>query len=172
VKELDQLSREDPLTAVGNRRAWEERVVGEFLRARRSGEPLSIIVCDFDHFKLVNDTHGHGVGDAVLRAGAMLLAQRVRETDFVARLGGDEFGIICPSTSLAGAEQLAWTLAERSRSTDYAEDVAMTFSLGVAELVPDDASSADLLHRADRALYDAKVTRDTVSRGAVPQPVL
>ena len=172
VEELDQLSREDPLTAVGNRRAWEEHVVGEFLRARRSGLPLSVIVCDFDHFKTVNDTHGHAVGDSVLRAGALLLAQRVRGTDFVARLGGDEFGIICPGTSLAGAELLAQTLAQQSRETTYAHGVAMTFSLGVAELEQGDVSSADLLHRADRALYDAKATRDAVSCGATDDPKL
>ena len=87
VAELDQLTREDPLTSVGNRRAWEERLTGEFLRARRSGRPLSIIVCDFDHFKAINDLHGHNIGDAVLRIGAGVLAARVRPSDFVARLG-------------------------------------------------------------------------------------
>ena len=76
VQELDQLTREDPLTSVGNRRAWEERLTGEFLRARRSGRPLSVIVCDFDHFKAVNDKHGHNVGDAVLRIAAAILIDR------------------------------------------------------------------------------------------------
>jgi diguanylate cyclase (GGDEF)-like protein len=167
VEELDQLSREDPLTAVGNRRAWEARLVGEFLRARRSGRTMSVIVCDFDHFKSVNDTYGHAVGDSVLRVGARLLAERVRTTDFVARLGGDEFGIVCPDTRLRDAEQLAWTLAIRSRSTDYAKDVAVTFSLGVAELQDDDATFDDLLHRADANLYQAKMRRDTVCCGTL-----
>jgi diguanylate cyclase (GGDEF)-like protein len=128
---------------------------------------MSVIVCDFDHFKSVNDTYGHAVGDSVLRVGARLLAERVRTTDFVARLGGDEFGIVCPDTRLSDAEQLAWTLAIRSRSTDYAKDVAVTFSLGVAELQDDDATFDDLLHRADANLYQAKMRRDTVCCGTL-----
>ena len=88
MQELDQLSREDPLTAVGNRRAWEERLVGEFLRARRSMRPMSVIVCDVDHFKVINDTYGHVVGDQILRGGAAVLAERheVSESELADRL--------------------------------------------------------------------------------------
>ncbi|HMJ77859.1 MAG TPA: GGDEF domain-containing protein, partial [Iamia sp.] len=91
VEELEQLSREDPLTSVGNRRAWDERLTGEFLRARRSGRPLAVLVCDLDHFKAVNDQAGHSVGDAVLRTAVAVVADRLRATDFLARIGGDEF---------------------------------------------------------------------------------
>jgi diguanylate cyclase (GGDEF)-like protein len=162
VTELDQLTREDPLTSVGNRRAWEERLTGEFLRSRRSGLPLSVIVCDFDHFKAVNDEHGHNVGDAVLRIGAGLLSARVRPSDFVARLGGDEFAILCPDTSLKGAAELATDVGERTRSAHWPGGVAMTCSMGVAELDIDDRTTEDLYHRADCALYEAKVARDTM----------
>jgi diguanylate cyclase (GGDEF)-like protein len=162
VAELDQLTREDPLTSVGNRRAWEERLTGEFLRARRSGRPLSMIVCDFDHFKAVNDAHGHNVGDAVLRIGAGLLSARVRPSDFVARLGGDEFAILCPDTTLEGAAELACDVGERTRSAHWPGGVAMTCSMGVAQLDLDDRTTEDLYHRADCALYEAKVARDTM----------
>jgi diguanylate cyclase len=162
VSELDQLTREDPLTSVGNRRAWEERLTGEFLRARRSDVPLSVIVCDFDHFKAVNDAHGHNVGDAVLRIGAGLLSARVRPSDFVARLGGDEFAILCPDTSLKGAAELAADVGERTRSAHWPDGIAMTCSMGVAELDIDDRTTEDLCHRADCALYEAKVARDTM----------
>ena len=162
VNELDQLTREDPLTSVGNRRAWEERLTGEFLRARRSERPLSLIVCDFDHFKAVNDLHGHATGDAVLRLGAALLAGRVRPSDFVARLGGDEFAILCPDTSLAAAAALASDIGDRTRRTGFPGGIAMTCSMGVAELDLTDKTIEDLYHRADCALYDAKTARDTM----------
>jgi diguanylate cyclase (GGDEF)-like protein len=162
VAELDQLTREDPLTSVGNRRAWEERLTGEFLRARRSGRPLSIIVCDFDHFKAINDHHGHNVGDAVLRVGAGVLASRVRPADFVARLGGDEFAILCPDTDLGGAAQLASEVGQRTRDAGFPAGIAMTCSMGVAELEDADATTEDLYHRADCALYEAKTSRNTL----------
>lgn len=162
VQELDQLTREDPLTAVGNRRAWEERLTGEVLRAQRSGRPLSVLVCDFDRFKAVNDNHGHGVGDAVLRFAAALLVERVRASDFVARLGGDEFAIVCPDTSLAAAAQLASELGERTRSTIFPAGLTMTCSIGVAELERADLTTGHLYHRADCALYEAKTSRDTL----------
>jgi diguanylate cyclase (GGDEF)-like protein len=162
VAELDQLTREDPLTSVGNRRAWEERLTGEFLRARRSGRPLSVIVCDFDHFKTVNDLHGHSVGDAVLRVGAGVVAARVRPSDFVARLGGDEFAILCPDTSLTGAARLASDVGQRTRDAGFPAGITMTCSMGVAELDFGDRTTEDLYHRADCALYEAKVARDTM----------
>jgi diguanylate cyclase (GGDEF)-like protein len=169
VEELDQLSREDPLTAVGNRRAWEERLVGEFLRTRRSGRPMSVIVADVDNFKAVNDSHGHVVGDEVLQAGAALFVDRLRATDFVARLGGDEFAILCPDTPLAVASDLAGELADRARSLTFPAGVALRFSFGVAELQGGDTDVSDLMRRADLALYEAKKSRDTVRWSVTPQ---
>jgi diguanylate cyclase (GGDEF)-like protein len=162
VRELDQLSREDPLTGVGNRRAWEERVAGELLRANRQGGTLSVIVCDLDHFKTVNDTLGHAAGDRVLRAASTLLTERVRGSDFVARLGGDEFCVLCPDTGLVDAEVLAVELADLARAMDWPNEAHVTLSVGVAEARPGDTDPGDVLHRADRALYEAKTTRDAV----------
>jgi diguanylate cyclase (GGDEF)-like protein len=165
VEELDQLSREDPLTAVGNRRAWEERLYGEFLRSRRSGRPMAVLVADVDRFKVINDTHGHETGDGVLRSVAALLSERVRATDFVARLGGDEFGIVLPDTTGDAAAHVALDLSVRTRAMG-----ACTLSFGVASLEPGDPGPADLLRRADAALYDAKTTRDCVKVAATTAP--
>jgi diguanylate cyclase (GGDEF)-like protein len=162
VEELEQLSREDPLTSVGNRRAWDERLTGEVLRARRSGRPLSVIVCDLDHFKAVNDRSGHAVGDSVLRTTTAVLAERIRGTDFLARLGGDELAILCPDTSLAAAATLGADIRDGIRTAPFAAGVTMTCSIGVAELERDDPNGEVLCHRADGALYDAKTVRDTV----------
>lgn len=162
VEELDRLSREDALTGVGNRRAWEERIVNELLRANRSGGTVSVIICDLDRFKSVNDSLGHAAGDRVLRAAAALLTGRVRATDFVARLGGDEFCVLCPDTGLREAEALALELVVLARAAEWPEGVSMTLSVGVAEARPGQVDPADVLHRADHALYEAKATRDTV----------
>ncbi len=86
-------------TAVGNRRAWEERSVHELLRAKRHGGTISVILCDLDNFKTVNDTLGHAAGDRVLRATAALLTGRARATDLVVRLGGDGFCVLGPRHS-------------------------------------------------------------------------
>ncbi len=162
VEELEQLSREDPLTAVGNRRAWDERLTGEVLRARRSGRPLSVLICDLDHFKAVNDRAGHAVGDAVLRTTTAVLAERLRGTDFLARLGGDELAVLCPDTSLAAAAALGTDIRDAIRTTSFAAGITMTCSIGVAELERDDGNAEVLCQRADGALYDAKTVRDTV----------
>jgi diguanylate cyclase (GGDEF)-like protein len=161
LEELSRLSREDALTGVANRRAWEEHLSAEIARARRAGTPMSVIYGDFDHFKEVNDHYGHVIGDEVLSAGTALVAKRVRAGDYVARIGGDEFAIACPGATLADAIVLADTLIELSRCEPWPAGVHMTFSLGVAELHPGDAGS-DLVHRADAALYRAKLTRDRV----------
>lgn len=162
VDELDRLSREDPLTAVGNRRAWEERILSELLRVKRHGGTLSVILCDLDSFKSVNDTLGHAAGDRVLRAAAALLTGRARVTDLVVRLGGDEFCVLCPDTGLPAAQALALEIAHLARTTAWPDGVQLTFSVGVAEARPGDVNPDEILHRADLALYDAKSTRDTV----------
>jgi diguanylate cyclase (GGDEF)-like protein len=172
VEELEQLSREDPLTAIGNRRAWDERLTGEVLRARRSGRPLSVLICDLDHFKAVNDRFGHSAGDAVLRTTTAVLVGRAPSTDFLARLGGDELAVLCPDTSLAAAAELARDIRDGIRTADFVDGIAMTCSIGVAELERADANAEVLCHRADGALYEAKRVRDAV-RCAEPgvQPV-
>ena len=162
VDELDQLTREDPLTAVGNRRAWDERAVSELLRAKRHDGTLSLILCDLDTFKSVNDNFGHAAGDRVLRVAAALLTSRARETDLVVRLGGDEFCVLCPDTDLPAAQALAFGIVELARNTRWPHGVHITFSVGVAEARPGDFDPDEVLHRADCALYEAKSSRDTV----------
>lgn len=162
VDELRRLSQEDPLTGVSNRRAWEAWVEREWSLARRTGRKLSVILCDFDRFKDVNDTAGHAVGDAVLRAGADRLRATARSSDLVARLGGDEFVIGCPDTDGASAGELAHRLAAAARELAWPHQVHMTLTFGVAELNPDGETITSLLGRADNALYLAKATRGSV----------
>lgn len=162
VAELEALSRQDALTGVGNRRAFEERVTEELLRAQRTGAAVSLIVGDLDHFKTVNDTLGHAAGDRVLQTALSVITNGTRSADFVARLGGDEFCVVCPDTGLLDAEVLATRLVDAARRTSWPHGLAVTFSLGVAEARPGEMDPAELLHRADRALYAAKSTRNTV----------
>ena len=158
LKEKNATLLRDPLTGVGNRLAYQERLQQEFLRWRRFGEPLSLLVWDIDHFKRINDDHGHAVGDAVLRCVAGQLADRVRSTDFVGRYGGEEFVMLLP-----GADpQAAWRVADeiRSRIAQVGYDHAgvhlpITISCGVAGFTADD-SPQTVFQRADQALYQAK----------------
>ena len=159
--ELERLSRDDGLTGLANRRCWDEQLQREVERARRGGRPLSVLLCDVDHFKQINDHHGHAEGDAVLRRVGERIASRVRTGDVVARLGGDELGVCCPDTSLDEAVALALQL--RAVLVDPASSV--TVSIGVAALEGADATPEPLLDRADRALYRAKLTRDAVWAG-------
>jgi diguanylate cyclase (GGDEF)-like protein len=162
VDELNQLSRQDPLTGVGNRRAWEEHTVAELLRTKRHGGSLSVILCDLDSFKSVNDTLGHAAGDRVLRAAAGLLTSRARATDLVVRLGGDEFCVLCPDTGIQVAQRLAADIVALARTTQWPDEVRITFSIGVAEARPGDVDPDEVLHRADTAMYHAKAIRDAV----------
>lgn len=166
VSELRKLSDEDSLTGVANRRAWEAWIEREWRRSKRSGRAFSVVLCDFDLFKEVNDTYGHAFGDDVLRAGAAALSGAARSTDFVARLGGDEFIIGCPDTDLEAATKLAHRLADTARSLAWPDRVLMTLSFGVAQVSPDDEDIPSLMARADRALYQAKTSRDTVALAA------
>ncbi len=159
--ELERLSREDGLTGLANRRCWDEQLQREVDRARRGARPLSVLLCDVDHFKQINDHHGHAEGDAVLRRVGERIASRVRSGDVVARLGGDELGVCCPDTTLDEAVTLALQL--RAVVLDRASSV--TVSIGVATLEVTDATPEPLLDRADRALYRAKLTRDSVWAG-------
>lgn len=161
LDELERLSREDGLTGLANRRCWDEQLQREVERARRGARPLSVLLCDVDHFKQINDHHGHAEGDAVLRRVGERIASRVRTGDVVARLGGDELGVCCPDTTFEEAVALALQL----RAVVLDPDSSVTVSIGVAALESTDASPDPLLDRADRALYRAKLTRDAVWAG-------
>ena len=161
-KELDEknraleiMARQDQLTAVRNRRSLEESLECELAHARRYGGDFALLLIDLDHFKNVNDSHGHQAGDDVLVRIASLLAACVRETDVVGRWGGEEFLLVCPKTDA----QVARSLAERLRTAVEKQHVGpagrVTASFGVAAYRDGDDSKT-LLRRADQALYAAK----------------
>lgn len=149
----------DPLTGLYNRRALEESLHRELARARRRAEPISVIAIDADHFKGINDTHGHEGGDVVLRALARLLLESVREEDIACRLGGEEFVVILPGMGRDGALARAETLRhaiQRMRIPVGSQTLQMTASLGVAVFPEHGETEADLLRAADAAVYGAK----------------
>lgn len=155
------LSMTDVLTGLHNRRHFMQSAQRELDLAQRHGLPLALLILDIDHFKRVNDQHGHAVGDQVLIEVGRRCAQVLRATDLLARWGGEEFVVLLPNT---GHEQ-AHQLAERMRETVaysaqlYAaqEAVRVTISIGVAGTVPQQPTTLDaLVQQADRALYDAK----------------
>lgn len=165
---IEQLSRHDPLTGLVNRRWLDEVLARELARCERYGAPLSVILADLDHFKAVNDTYGHTVGDQVLQSAAEAMREAVRMTDVVGRYGGEEFLVVLPNTR---GEQ-ALVLAERLRDALRAMPVSfraepVTGSFGVAEWVEGD-TAVGLVERADDALYEAKRQgRDRVVAGSV-----
>lgn len=161
----------DPLTGLYNRRYLDERLQAETARAQRTGEPLSLIACDIDHFKRINDTHGHGVGDQALIAIANTLQSTARTTDIVARAGGEEFLVVAPGTDLQNASALAERLRQHvAESHPLVGEVSLdlTASFGVAELSADHDA---LMAEADAALYKAKEQgRNRVVTGREPPP--
>lgn len=149
--------RQDSLTGIANRLAYEERLEQEFLRWKRFGQPLTLLVWDIDHFKQVNDSHGHAVGDRVLRKVAQDLASYLRITDFVARFGGEEFVMLLPGADVSAALQLADQIRRQiAESADQGDDcVPVTISCGASSFEPGD-SLQSVFKRADQALYQAK----------------
>ncbi|MEM9057821.1 MAG: diguanylate cyclase, partial [Pseudomonadota bacterium] len=147
----------DPLTGVGNRRAFFERAAAEFAVRTDGDRPLALLNLDVDHFKAINDNFGHAAGDEVLVALARCLKDGVRESDHPARIGGEEFVVLLPGTRLDDAQRLAKGL--RAAVARMHEDVALcrpiTVSIGVAQWRPNETLDA-LLDRSDKALYEAK----------------
>ncbi|MET0383654.1 MAG: diguanylate cyclase [Burkholderiaceae bacterium] len=154
--ELDRLARQDPLTGLPNRRAFDERAAYLVSAARRRASALSIVLVDADHFKRVNDVHGHAVGDATLVAIAGELRAQLRESDMVARIGGEEFAVLLPHTDGAGALRVAEKIVEAMRSLEIPVVGHVTVSCGAAEIAMPGGDAAEALERADRALYRAK----------------
>ncbi len=157
---LENLSITDALTGIANRRHLEWRLSEEIERARRYRYPLSLLMVDIDHFKQINDTYGHQVGDAVLQQLAYRLRNTLRRTDFVARYGGEEFIVLAPQTPVDRALILAERLRQRIASEPIlvASDLSLpvTVSVGVA-VFPDHAQNeSELVRAADAALYRAK----------------
>lgn len=161
---LSLISRADPLTACLNRRGFESRLAADLTAAERGGSPLALVIVDLDHFKSLNDAHGHAYGDEVLRAVGQRLRGVVREGDAVARLGGEEFALLLPGADA----DLAVAVAERARAAVAvvpARDRALSCSAGVALFPTDAPDGGALMEAADGALYSAKrMGRDRTRR--------
>ena len=158
--ELRRGSQHDDLTGLGNRRLLRIRLEDELHRAERFGQPVSVLAIDIDHFKALNDRHGHPTGDASLRKLAGLMTRNLRRIDTIARTGGEEFVVLLPRTTLAEAAQVGDKLRSLVELTEFPGGEgqpggALTISVGVASLRPEE-TGADLLARADTALYEAK----------------
>ncbi|MGI5865478.1 MAG: GGDEF domain-containing protein [Myxococcales bacterium] len=159
-RELERLCVTDALTGLYNRCLFEERLREEFVRSQRFGDPLSLIMIDLDHFKRVNDRHGHLAGDEVLRGAASILRNCVREIDIVTRYGGEEFAVILPRTCLPGCLAVAeriWRAFGEARFGAAECRLRVSVSVGVASMPAKDVRiPSDLVDAADRALYQAK----------------
>lgn len=160
IENLNYLSTTDSLTGLCNRRALTETLHYEIERAQRYDTDLSLILCDVDNFKPINDTYGHTAGDAALRAVSEALKTSLRKTDILGRYGGDEFMIILPETSLAGAKMLAekvrLAVSETELSVANNERISLSMSLGVAGCCAPLENIDTLVRLADAALYLSK----------------
>ncbi|CUW39716.1 putative Response regulator [Magnetospirillum sp. XM-1] len=154
--ELEKASITDTLTGLFNRRRLDEAYAHELDRAQRYAKPVSLIIGDVDHFKAINDTHGHQTGDDVLKSIAELLRSGVRAVDIVGRWGGEEFLVICPDTDLDGAQALAEKLRSSIAAEPFPAIGPTTSSFGVAQYRAGE-SFKDTVARADTALYKAKI---------------
>ena len=158
--ELRRGSQHDDLTGLGNRRLLRIRLEDELHRAERFGQMVSVLAIDIDHFKALNDRHGHPTGDASLRKLAGLMTRNLRRIDTIARIGGEEFVVLLPRTTLAEAAQVGDKLRSIVELTEFPGGEGqpggmLTISVGAASLRPEE-TGADLLARADTALYEAK----------------
>lgn len=161
LRELAALSRTDFLTGLPNRRTLDESLARELTRTQRYGTPLSVAMFDLDHFKKVNDTHGHHAGDAVLREFAKLAQETFRDADAVYRFGGEEFALLLPHSDLEGARIACQRFVERVAKAPFhtgSGTLSVTCSIGLTTVRASDKNPAELLARADRALYQAKKT--------------
>jgi diguanylate cyclase (GGDEF)-like protein len=164
--DLRYRSRHDALTGLLNRRAMEEALLAQMQRSRRTGEPFTVLMIDLDHFKTVNDRHGHAAGDRALKHTAAALKAELREVDAIGRFGGEEFLILMPGatveTALPVAERLRAALVIDASALEGAT-LLLSASIGIAQWREPAEEPSRLLMRADAALYDAKLRgRDCV----------
>jgi two-component system cell cycle response regulator len=170
-EEAVKLSLTDALTGIQNRRYLSDALPGEVARARRFSRPLSVVMCDIDHFKRVNDTYGHPAGDAVLRDFAAMLNGRIRvDIDWVARFGGEEFVVVLPETDLDGAMRVGERLRAATAGLEVRHEgqtIRLTASFGIATASapwPEGSVAEQLLAQADLCLYlSKKQGRDRVT---------
>jgi diguanylate cyclase (GGDEF)-like protein len=160
-EEIQRLMRYDGLTGVHNRSHFDETLHNVVWRARFDGTPVSLIAFDLDHFKHINDTHGHPAGDAVLRQCASVVSQVVPQGTILARTGGEEFAILCPGYPAADAYPLAEHVRRAIESSAFMVEgkrIPVTISMGVAERTHADQTPEALYERADTQLYAAKAS--------------
>ncbi|MTJ48090.1 diguanylate cyclase [Dolichospermum sp. UHCC 0259] len=158
-RKLQKLANTDVLTGIANRRNILAVLQKEFQRTQRYKEPFSLLVIDVDHFKLVNDSYGHTIGDQVLKEISQMLVKWLRNVDTVGRLGGEEFMIILPTTELQEAMEIAERLCEQIRNLEIDTTfsaIKITISIGVTAYQDNDKTDTDILKRADEAMYQAK----------------
>jgi two-component system, chemotaxis family, response regulator WspR len=171
--QLHALATTDPLTSLRNRRSFMEQCHAEMDRSHRFGHLFSIAMLDLDHFKTVNDTHGHDAGDTVLIKIARICTKELRDVDVVGRLGGEEFALVFPEVPLTGAFAACERLLAAIRSEALKADdklITCTASIGLSEAGHPDDTVTEALKRADTALYAAKKNgRDRVETAESPQ---
>ena len=158
-REALRAAYKDPLTGIGNRMGFEENLPRELHLARRNGHPLALIAIDLDHFKRINDQHGHQTGDCALRTAAQRILGAIRTSDQLFRYGGEEFVVVLHNTAEEGASAVAERIRQSIAATTSCADqaVQITASLGVALAHAED-TALTLFARADQALYRAKAT--------------
>lgn len=153
--DLEHLSETDKLTGLLNRSRLDAVLQQELERHHRSSQPLTGVLCDVDHFKQINDDHGHLTGDRILKDIAGFLREHMRKIDICGRWGGEEFLIICPDTSAPAARQIVDRLRTAAHEQGMSGDIRVTLSFGIATLAQQETAE-ELLRRSDRAMYEAK----------------
>ncbi len=158
-RRLRRMATTDPLTRLFNRRHMTHLAKKEMSRYERNGHPVSFVILDIDHFKSINDQHGHEAGDYVLKEAARVIKDQLRDQDLIARWGGEEFLVILPDTTLndalAGAERIREGLVAHKFRAPNGKPITLTISAGVSEFRADDDLNA-AINRADRALFRGK----------------
>ena len=161
----ERLARSDALTGIANRRQFDERLKSAMMRSKRMKRPITLLTFDIDRFKIINDTHGHAVGDAVIVEFSRRISSAVREADMPARLGGDEFAVLVEDGTLAIGQIIANKIIDRMQTPMHIGDLTLnvTTSIGVGHCARPEVAT-DILVLADRALYEAKAAGRNTAR--------
>lgn len=173
--QLRTLSKTDFLTSLNNRGFWEEALNNEYKRIKRSGHHSTLLMCDIDHFKRVNDTFGHAAGDAVIQHVAAAVKKNLRSTDVAGRYGGEEFAVLLLDTTVEQAMFFAERLRKNveAMAVEYNQQILrVTVSIGVAEYREDMGEYRDWLEAADKALYQSKAAgRNRITKASGSEPL-